>query len=287
MKSGKFRVGSIDSIVSYNVTDRDHTKERITMNPGEFHIETIRPNVILIDDCTDSSAYLILGTHTALLVDTGMGGDNFPEVVRSLTDLPITLFITHAHPDHHRYAASFAPVYLHQKDYDILTPMRNEVDPLTPDASVFTPVEEGFRIDLGGATAIVYWVGGHTPGSAAVVIPEYEIVCTGDAFGSGVGVWMQVPFALNMAEYRDMMAHYLDVCAYTRDYLYLGGHIKQSEHNPLCYQLVGDMYSLAWRLLERHPEQITRPSRGRAFTDEQPMGAAFRTASMVYLNSQL
>jgi len=96
-----------------------------------------------------------------------------------------------------------------------------------------------------------------------------------------------VPFALSMAEYRDVMAHFLDVCAYTRDYLYLGGHIVQSEYNPLCYQLVEDMFSLACRLLERHPEQYVRPSRGRAFTDEQPMGAAFRTASMVYLNSRI
>ena len=257
------------------------------MNPGEFRIETIRPNVILIDDHTDSSAFLILGTHSALLVDTGWGGENFPEVARSLTDLPISLFITHAHPDHHRYAAAFSPAYVHQKDFDILDAMRAEVDPLTPDASVFTPVEEGFRIDLGGATAIVYWVGGHTPGSAAVVVPEYEIVCTGDAFGSGVGVWMQVPFALSLTGYRDMMAHFLEVCEYTRDYRYLGGHIDQSARNPLCYHLIEDMYSLTCRLVENHPEQETYPSRGRAFTDEQPMGAAFRTASMVYLNSRI
>lgn len=257
------------------------------MKPGEYRIQTIKPNVILIDDCTDSSAYLILGEHTALLVDTGMGGDNFPEVVRSLTDLPITLFITHAHPDHHRYAAAFSPVYLHQKDYDILDAMRAEVDPLTPDASVFTPIEEGFRIDLGGATAIVYQTGGHTPGSAAVVIPEYEIVCTGDAYGSGVGVWMQVPFALSMPEYRDATYHFLTECAYTRDYLYLGGHYVQSAKNPLCYQLIDDLFSLVCRLLENHPEQQTYPSRGRAFTSEQPMGAAFRTASIVYLKSSL
>ena len=257
------------------------------MNPGEFRIETIRPNIILIDDCTESSAYLILGSHTALLVDTGMGGDNFAEVVRSLTDLPIKLFITHAHPDHHRYAADFAPAYVHRFDYEILDDMRAHVDPLTPPNDVFTSVDEGFRIDLGGATAIVYWAGGHTPGSAAVVVPEYEIVCTGDAFGSGVGVWMQVPFALDMSGYRDALRHFLDVCAYTRSYRYLGGHIVQSAENPLCYQLVEDMFSLACRLLERHPEQYVHPSRGRAFTDEQPMGAAFRTASMVYLNSRI
>lgn len=257
------------------------------MNPGEFRIETIRPNVILIDDHTDSSAFLILGTHSALLIDTGWGGDNFAEVVRSLTNLPITLFVTHAHPDHHRYAADFAPAYIHRYDYDILDDMRRVVDPLTPDRSVFIPVDEGYRFDLGGATAIVYLAAGHTPGSAAIVVPEYEIVCTGDAFGSGVGVWMQVPFALNMPDYRDSLAHFLDSCAYTRDYLYLGGHIDQSANNPLCYHLVEDMYSLAWRLLERHPEQQVRPSRGRAFTDEQPMGAAFGTASIVYLNSRL
>lgn len=257
------------------------------MNPGEYRIETIRPNVILIDDHTDSSSFLILGTHSALLIDTGWGGDNFAEVVRSLTDLPVMLFVTHAHPDHYRYAADFAPAHIHRLDYEILDDMRRIVDPLMPDRSVFIPVDEGHRFDLGGATAIVYLAAGHTPGSAAIVVPEYEIVCTGDAFGSGVGVWMQVPFALNMADYRASLAHFLDACAYTHDYLYLGGHIDQSEHNPLCYHLVEDMFSLACRLLERHPEQQVHPSRGHAFTDEQPMGAAFGTASMVYLNSRI
>lgn len=257
------------------------------MNPGEYRIETIRPNVILIDDHTDSSAYLILGSERALLIDTGWGGDNFAEIVRSLTDLPITLFITHAHPDHHRYAADFAPAYVHQYDYDVLDEMRAVVDPLTPPTCVFSPVQEGHRFELGGATAIVYWTGGHTPGSSAIVVPEYKIVCTGDAFGSGVGVWMQVPLALNMPDYCDAMRHFLEVCDYTHDYLYLGGHIDQSEHNPLCYHLVEDMYSLACMLVERSPELVIHPSKGRAFTDEPVLGAAFRTASMVFLESRL
>lgn len=257
------------------------------MKSGEFRIETLRPNVILIDDHTDSSAYLILGTKAALLVDTGWGGENFSEVVRSLTDLPVSLFITHAHPDHHRYAADFSPVYVHARDYAILDDMRTIVDPLTPPNTVFTPVEEGFLIDLGGAHAVVYDCGGHTPGSAALVVPEYEIVCTGDAFGSGVGIWMQVPLALTLTGYRDQLRHFLDICAYTRNFRYLGGHIDQSARNPLCYHLVEDMYSLVCRLVEGHPDQVTYPSRGRAFTDEQPMGASFGTASIVYLKSRI
>lgn len=258
------------------------------MNPGEYRIETIRPNVTLIDDYTDSSAYLITGTHTALLVDTGMGGDNFAEVVRSLTDLPIVLFVTHAHPDHHRYAAEFSPAYVHYRDYEILDEMRRIVDPLTPPREAFTPVDEGFRIDLGGATAIVYWAGGHTPGSAAVVVPEYEVVCTGDAYGSGIHVWMQVPLALSMAEYRDATAHFLEATAYTRNYHYLGGHIIQSQYNPLSYQLIADMHTLVDRLLRRENDGLNiRSTRARAFTDEAPLSADFGDASVIYLESRL
>ncbi len=48
----------------------------------------------------ETHCYLLVGTHTSLLIDTGLGVGNIKNVVDSLTDLPVKVVTTHAHWDH-------------------------------------------------------------------------------------------------------------------------------------------------------------------------------------------
>ncbi len=258
------------------------------MNSDEYRIETLQDHVTLIDDATGSSAWLITGRTSALLVDTGWGDGDFAGIVRSLTDLPVQLFVTHAHIDHYKHVSAFPRAYIHRLDWEMLPAARQMFDGAAPTQEQLTPVEEGFRFDLGGATATVYLAGGHTPGSAVVVVPEYRCAFTGDAFGSGVGVWMQVPLALTIPQYRDSLAEYLEKCAFTRDYRYCGGHYGQGERNPLCYALVEDMHALCCKLIDGDRSGVSiRPSDSNRFSPEQGYTAEYGRASMEFLESRL
>ena len=44
--------------------------------------------------------YLVVGEEKALLIDTGFGIYSLKEKVRGITELPVTVVNTHAHPDH-------------------------------------------------------------------------------------------------------------------------------------------------------------------------------------------
>ena len=48
----------------------------------------------------ETHAYLLAGTKRALLIDTGLGVCDLFSTVRSLTFLPVTVALTHAHWDH-------------------------------------------------------------------------------------------------------------------------------------------------------------------------------------------
>lgn len=259
------------------------------MNMDEYRIEAIQEHVTLIDDATGASAWLITGQSAALLVDTGWGDGDFAGIVRSLTDLPVSLFVTHAHIDHYRHVAQYPnAAYIHRLDWEALPIAKQMFDGNAPDPSQLIPVEEGHRFDLGGATAIVYLAGGHTPGSSVIVVPEYGCVFTGDAFGSGVGVWMQVPMTLTIPGYRDSLADYLEKCAFTRDYRYCGGHFSQGAQNPLCYALVEDMHTLCCKLIDGDEQGVTVvPSPSNQFTPEQAYTASYGRASMEFLKSKL
>lgn len=57
----------------------------------------------------ETHAYLLTGTKQALLIDTGLGVCDLFSAVRSLTSLPVTVALTHAHWDHIGGCNAFSP----------------------------------------------------------------------------------------------------------------------------------------------------------------------------------
>ena len=69
----------------------------------------------------ETHCYLLVGNHTSLLIDTGLGVGNIKKVVDSLTDLPVKVVTTHAHWDHiggHKY---FKNIGIHDTEKNWLT----------------------------------------------------------------------------------------------------------------------------------------------------------------------
>lgn len=150
------------------------------METDKYSSILIEPGVYLITDYNFDSMYLIVGTQKAILLDTGMGTGDLKGFVSELTDKPIEVVISHAHPDHILQANQFDKVYMSDKEKEIVKILNINVD-----VSGFIDIKEGDRFDLGGRIIEVIELPGHTPGSIVLLDRENRLLFTGDAIGSG------------------------------------------------------------------------------------------------------
>jgi len=175
--------------------------------------------------------YLIIGKKRALLFDTGYGFADLKKFVRTITDLPLDVVISHGHVDHagancyfeEAVYMNFAdlPVYEHHQSrefrkisFDVLNKVQkiaffyrhiipknySEEEYLSaPLYKNFVDVKEGYVFDLGGLSAEVVEIPGHTPGSIGLYCKELRLFLASD--GINGGVWLFLPESCNLLEY--------------------------------------------------------------------------------------
>lgn len=181
-----------------------------------FKANEVLPGVWQIEDSMGVCMTLLVGRERALLVDTGYGLEDVAAFVRTLTELPCLVLLTHHHHDHalgvrwFREAMMFAEddagwdTYvgraqaarvLEQAKAKGLMP---EGDFLGDERPRPAPLREG-PIELGGLTAEVMLCPGHTPGSAVVWVPERGLLLTGDDWNPCT--WLFFPAALPVHDY--------------------------------------------------------------------------------------
>lgn len=196
-----------------------------------YQIERIHPRVTRIWDVSRTAMYLIEGSESAILVDTGVGVGSLKAVVERITTKPVTVVLTHGHVDHAMGAGEFDKVYLHPADIPIymghsMLPVRQgyvsgaamsgadpqaiaqvrESDYLpTKAAEDFLPLENGSVFSLGDISVQVLAAPGHTPGSVAVLIPEERILILGDSCNAFT--YLFDAFCPSVAQYREHLLH--------------------------------------------------------------------------------
>ena len=143
--------------------------------------------------------YLVEGSRQALLIDTGFGRGDLTSLVATLTDRPVAVVNTHAHPDHEGGNAQFARVHLHSADLH-LSRFRDG-----PCALV--QVGEGFIFHLGDRSLMVLENPGHTPGSISLWDPQAGVLFSGDSLGANTH-WLFLPESLPMGVYRRSIQQY-------------------------------------------------------------------------------
>lgn len=119
--------------------------------------------------------FLIEGSDKAMLLDTGLGSGNLPELIKSLTNKPIIVVNTHTDGDHVGGNGFFECVHMHPSEYDYYLydkPDRKQK---------LAPIWEGDVIDLGGQSFEVILIPGHTPGSIALLDRDNRILFAGDS----------------------------------------------------------------------------------------------------------
>lgn len=145
-------------------------------------------------------SYLVVGKDEAVLLDAGWGYGDLKAVVESITDLPVTLLLSHGHPDHNGSASQFETVYLHEGDFEMIEG-QNQVDlrrrlmlrniskdfKENPDLwqparkAPYSPLIDEQAFELGDLSVLSFHVPGHSRGSMVFIIPEERIAVFGDA----------------------------------------------------------------------------------------------------------
>ena len=160
---------------------------------------------------------LLVGTHHALLFDTGYGFGSLKDVVRSITDQPLYVVNSHGHVDHACGNEQFGGAYIHQLDMELAmehngrdmrmaeldtaeVPMDFDLEAhLSLGTGELKPAGEGDTFDLGGMTLQVIHLPGHTAGSIGLWCPERKLLWVGDAMNCFV--WLFLPEAQSLETY--------------------------------------------------------------------------------------
>ena len=150
-----------------------------------FTTEKITERMYRIKDRIGVAMYLVSGDCQSLLIDTGYGLKGLREFVHSLTDLPLTVVLTHGHVDHAMGAGEFEKVYMNPADKEtfyyhsqkscrlnvIHTAVPEFDDELVePYADEFLELHDGQVFDLGNLTVEAVSAPGHTPGTMVFLI---------------------------------------------------------------------------------------------------------------------
>lgn len=153
-----------------------------------------------LTDPLGDRAYLVVGTSCALLVDTMVGCGDLLSCVRSITNQPLLVALTHVHYDHIGGCPQVSEVLVSRLEAPriaeelyrgrrarvqiIETRLVSEDAPWAIDSkTVPSPVivREGNIFDLGGLKVEVVELPGHTDGSLGFLVRERRVLLSGDA----------------------------------------------------------------------------------------------------------
>ncbi len=190
-----------------------------------FTHERLNDHIIRIRDICGTFLYLVTGDEKAVLLDTGDGFGDLRSYVESLTDLPVTVILTHGHLDHACGAIHFkdcdiwmnpddAPVYeahtkieyrrkFHEKKPEVSSIPLTDYDPAY--TGELLSLHDGQRFDLGNVHITMVSVKGHTPGMMCALIEEDRVMLFGDA--CGVFVLLFDEYSSTVSEYRESLLH--------------------------------------------------------------------------------
>lgn len=182
---------------------------------GPYTIDEIIPNVYHIQDYNSvnpagetfdengekthfnncSDMYLLVGSEQSLLIDLSNFVQWDTTAVESLQQLvadrigetPLTVTFTHNHGDH----TGMLPAFIDNPAVQFALP-RVDFEALADRVpeSQRRLYEAGEKFDLGGISVSTLLVPGHTHGSIVFFIDGENLLLSGDAIGSGHGVWI-------------------------------------------------------------------------------------------------
>ena len=162
--------------------------------------------------------WLVEGTESALLIDTGLGIGDLRAEVEELTKLSYRVVNTHGHGDHSGGNYAFDCVYMHEAAApcaDIAMEMTGMVASPEELAAIRKRMEEkpterrfireGDVFDLGGRKLEVIETPGHTPGDVTLYDRVNGLLFSGDCMLKAMDVLLVVPQTVSVECYARSM----------------------------------------------------------------------------------
>ncbi len=172
-------------------------------------------------------SYLIIGTDTALLFDTGNGIGNIKAIVDQLTDKPVQVLNSHTHFDHIGGNYQFEKILSVATGFSIANSDGLRNDMVTMEVSpaalckglpkgvskedhrimpftITDKVKDGDVIDIGGRQLEILQIPGHTDDAIALLDRHAGFLWTGDSFYEGP-IWLWFP-ETELAAYKRSIA---------------------------------------------------------------------------------
>ncbi|WP_298832544.1 MBL fold metallo-hydrolase [uncultured Planococcus sp.] len=161
-----------------------------------FQVVEIDDHTWRIEDPLKVYMYLVEGTESALLIDTGTGFDGLDTLVHSLTVKPAQVMNTHGHIDHIGSNYLFDKVYIPEMDKEtlkehtslefkktVITELLGNIDSEEVKAAIpkllslpenknLHFIKEGHIFDLGERQLETIWTPGHSTGSVCLLDKE-------------------------------------------------------------------------------------------------------------------
>ena len=176
---------------------------------GYFTVTEPLPGVYRL--CGEGNNYctLVCGDRAALLFDTGLGIGDIRRAVEELTDLPLTVVISHEHADHVGGNASFPEVWMTEQcrralidaplweireralaAQKTLPPELEQEEFLSRGCGKPRRLRPGQVFDLGGRTLHVLPLPSHTAGSVGLLCPQLRLLLSADSVAPMVSlIW--------------------------------------------------------------------------------------------------
>ncbi len=123
--------------------------------------------------------FLILGSNAALLLDTGFTDSDVLAAVRTVTDAPLQVLLTHGDLDHAGGLGNFEEAWLHEKDWNLVHA-----------STRLHPLREGDTFRCGDWKLQVIEIPGHTYGSVAFADFEKKVLFSGDSVQKGGPIYL-------------------------------------------------------------------------------------------------
>ena len=219
----------------------------------EFYIsEKINDHLTCIRSKSGELMYLLEGETECALIDSCFGIGHLRDYVKTLTDKPVTLFLTHGHIDHAMGAPEFHVVYLNEKDLPLYqkqcsleertgyahatlgpaadTLKKEDFTPVMPEKS-FQSLEDGMTFDFKPFTLEAFACPGHTKGTMIFLIREMKILITGDACNNATFLFDQD--CLTVEEYKEVLQKNQNRLAGKYDRVLISHHVMDADADLL------------------------------------------------------
>lgn len=154
------------------------------MKTDVYKTEQIAPGTWRLDECGRDNCYLLCGSERALLIDSSIGTGDLPAAVQELTQLPVTVAVTHTHGDHAGGGCQFGSIMVPRAEthysfrgQNLRVFRRQLISNRMKKAGItgrdvrgrihdtqWIPFDDGAVFDLGGRTVRAVSVPAHTVG---------------------------------------------------------------------------------------------------------------------------